>query len=114
METTVRCQLRFDPATMRGAAMEISYDGMPLKISSLLSFISEFNAPRLSGPRCIESPYVAGGAPTPSPPLRKPSGRMKLTCNIQTAQSVKQFEKIRCIFISESKKIFFFFFISVM
>lgn len=68
METTVRCQLRFDPATMRGAAMEMSYDGMPLKISSLLSFISEFNAPRLSGPRCIESPYVAGGAPTPFPP----------------------------------------------
>lgn len=47
--------------------MEISYDGMPLKISSLFSFISEFNAPRLSGPRCIESPYVAGGAPTPPP-----------------------------------------------
>lgn len=68
METTVLCQLRFDPATMREAAMEMSYDGMPLKISSLLSFISEFNALRLSGPRCIESPCVAGNAPTPTPP----------------------------------------------
>ena len=72
METTVLCQLRFDPATMRGAAMEMRYDGMPLKISSLLSFISEFNAPRLSGPRCIESPYVAGGAPDPPPPPESP------------------------------------------
>lgn len=34
METTVLCLLRFDPATMRGAAMEMSNDGMPLKISS--------------------------------------------------------------------------------
>lgn len=58
--------------------MEMSYDGMPLKISSLLSFISEFNAPRLSGPRCIESPYVAGSAPhlNPTPTPQKPSGRM--------------------------------------
>lgn len=56
METTVLCQLRFDPATIREAAMEMSYDGMPLKISSLLSFISESNAQRLSGPRCIGSP----------------------------------------------------------
>lgn len=66
METTVQCQLIFDPATMREAAMEMSYDGMPLKISSLLSFISEFSALRLSGPRCIESPYVA--VPQPPPP----------------------------------------------
>lgn len=64
METTVLCQLRSDPATMREAAMEMSYDGMPFKISSLLSFISEFNALRLSGLRCIESPYMAGNAPT--------------------------------------------------
>lgn len=34
METTVLCQLRFDPTTMWEAAMEMSYDGMPLKISS--------------------------------------------------------------------------------
>lgn len=72
METTVLCQLRFDPAKLREAAMEMSYDGMPLKISSLLSFILEFNAPRLSGPRCSESPYVAGITPT----LQNPSGRM--------------------------------------
>ncbi len=67
METTALCQLRFDLATMREAAMEMSHDGMPLKISSLLSFISEFNAQRLSGPRCIESPYVAGSDPNLTP-----------------------------------------------
>lgn len=48
--------------------MEMSYDGMPLKISSLLSFISEFNVLKLSGPRCIKSLYVAGNAPTPALP----------------------------------------------
>lgn len=62
VETTVLCQLRFDSATVRETAMEMSYDGMPLKISSLLSFISEFSALRLSGPRCIKSPHVAGSA----------------------------------------------------
>lgn len=67
METTVLCQLRFDPATMKEPSMEMSYDGMPLKISSLLSFISEFSALKLSGPRCIKSPYVTGSAPTPPP-----------------------------------------------
>ncbi len=67
METTALCQPRFDPGTMREAAMEMSHDGMPLKISSLLSFISEFNALRLSGPRCIESPYEAVSDPTPTP-----------------------------------------------
>lgn len=64
--TTVLCQLRFDPATMKGPAMEMRYDGMPLKISSLLSFILGFNALCLSGPRCSESPYVA--VTTPKPP----------------------------------------------
>lgn len=59
----------FDPATMRGATMEMSYDGMPLKISPLLSFISEFNTLRLSSPRCIESPCVAGKEPTPTPKM---------------------------------------------
>lgn len=71
METTVLCQLRFDPATMREPSMEMSCDGMPLKINSLLSFISEFSALKLSGPRCIKSPYVTGSATAPPPPKKK-------------------------------------------
>lgn len=65
METTVLCQLKFESAAMREPAVEISYDGMPLKINSLLSFISDFNAPKLSGPTCLRSPYATGDATNP-------------------------------------------------
>lgn len=65
METTVLCQLRFDPAKWREAAMEMSDDGVPPKTGSLLSFIWELNAPRLDGPRCSQSPYMSGNTPSP-------------------------------------------------
>jgi len=42
--------------------MEMSYDGMSLKINILSSFILEFSAQKLSGPGCIKSPYVTGNA----------------------------------------------------
>lgn len=59
METTALCQLRFDSSTTEKPAMEMNCDGMPLKINFLSSFISEFSAQKLSGPRYIKSPHVS-------------------------------------------------------
>lgn len=87
METTVLCQFRFDPATMREAAMEMSYDGMPLKISSFYH-LSQNSMHWSSVAKDASSHYMWQVMPQPQL-LQKPSGWIQLQCKLQTAQSVK-------------------------